>query len=197
VNLRAVIGLGNPGKDYAMTRHNLGFMVVERLAAKLSCTLRFEARFEGWRAKASLRGSSFELLMPATYMNESGRSAQKLLSYFQIAPSEILVVVDDMALDFGRMRLRALGSAGGHNGLKSLMRDLGTHDFARLRIGIGKAPSKHRDHVLDSFTKEEETALDAILDRAVTDILRLPFEEFSKVAGDVNRQEDLKNKDVL
>lgn len=197
MNLRAVIGLGNPGREYEKTRHNAGFMVVQRLAKELNVTLRFDAKLEGWRAKASYEDKSLELFLPATYMNESGRAVQRLLSYYQIAPSDMVVVVDDMDLLFGQMRLKALGGAGGHNGLKSLIRELGTQGFPRLKVGIGKAPASHVDYVLGNFSQEEQAKLEEILDRAATCIKRCTNESISKVATDVNRSDDLKMKDVL
>src|SRR5438552_2569045 len=114
--MRAFVGLGNPGKEYEMTRHNVGFIVLKKLAQDLGTSFRKDERFEGWRAKSE----GLELFLPATYMNESGRAVQKLLRYFQIAPSKMLAIVDDMDLPFGEMRLRAFGGPGGHNGLKSL-----------------------------------------------------------------------------
>lgn len=202
MSLRAVIGLGNPGREYEKTRHNIGFMVVQKLASKLNASFRYEERFEGWRAssaieKASSKPARCELFLPATYMNESGRAVQRLLRYFQIEPRDILVVVDDMDLPFGKQRLKALGGPGGHNGLKSLIRDLGTQGFPRLKIGIGKAPSSHVDYVLDKFSQAEQAVLEEILEKAVTCVMRLAFEDLSKVATDVNRLEDLKKKDVL
>lgn len=180
----AVIGLGNPGKEYEKTRHNMGFLVLQALAHDLGVSFRKEDRFEGWRAKASGK----ELLLPATYMNESGRSAQKLLRYFQIPASKVLVVVDDMDLPFGQLRLKAFGGSGGHNGLKSLEEHLGTSQFARLKVGIGRPKvGVQTDYVLGAFTGEEAKLLPGILESAVSCIKRLFVEEFAKVASDVNR----------
>lgn len=197
MRLRALIGLGNPGKEYEKTRHNIGFRLVRKLAASFNVAFRYEERFEGWRAKTSLEGESCEFLLPATFMNESGRAVQKLLQYFQIEPREILVVLDDMDLPFGQLRLKALGGAGGHNGMKSIIRELGTQGFPRLKIGIGKALDSHVDHVLGSFSQAEQTELEEILEKAVTCVRRLAVEDLSKVASDVNKVEELKKKDVL
>lgn len=188
----AIIGLGNPGREYEMTRHNMGFIVLKTLAHEFSVTFRKDERFEGWRVKAS----NVELFLPATYMNESGRAASKLLRYFQIAPSKVLVVVDDMDLPFGQMRLKAFGGSGGHNGLKSLEKELGTNHFMRLRIGIGRANSSHVEHVLGRFSEEEKKNLDGIVDEAVTCVKRLFSEDFSKVASDVNQAKELKKDNV-
>jgi PTH1 family peptidyl-tRNA hydrolase len=180
----AVVGLGNPGIEYEMTRHNMGFLVLETLAQMCGVQFRKDARFEGWRTKAD----GVELLLPATYMNESGRAVQKLLRYFQIIPSKMLVVVDDMDLPFGQMRLKAFGGSGGHNGLKSLELHLGTKHFARLRIGIGRPDRATQvDYVLGGFSQEERVALPAVRKEAATYIKRLFVEDFAKVANDVNR----------
>ncbi len=180
----AVIGLGNPGKEYELTRHNMGFLVLKKLAEEFGTSFKMEERFEGWRAKAP----GLELLLPATYMNESGRAVQKLLRYFQIPTGKVLVVVDDMDLAFGQMRLRAFGGSGGHNGLKSLEEHLGTSNFARLRIGIGRGlKGTNVDHVLGKFNQEESEQLSKVIETAVTCLKRLLVEDFSKVANDVNR----------
>ena len=179
----AVVGLGNPGKQYEMTRHNMGFLVLETLAQMYGVEFRNDSRFEGWRTKVG----GVELLLPATYMNESGRAVQKLLRYFQIIPGKVLVVVDDMDLPFGQMRLKAFGGSGGHNGLKSLELHLGTKHFARLRIGIGRPDrSSQVDYVLGGFSKDELLALPALRDQAASYIKRLFKEDLARVANDVN-----------
>ncbi len=189
----AVIGLGNPGKEYEMTRHNMGFLVLKKLAHDFGVTFKLEERFEGWRVKAN----GLELLLPATYMNESGRAAQKLLRYFQIPPSKVLVVVDDMDLPFGEMRLRAFGGSGGHNGLKSLEQHLGTSQFARLRIGIGRGPKgTNVDHVLGKFNQEESEKLSNVIAEAAHYLKRLQVEDFAKVANDVNRTKSIEKDNV-
>lgn len=189
----AIVGLGNPGKEYELTRHNVGFIVLKQLAQEWGVTFRKEDRFEGWRAKCG----SVELFLPATYMNESGKACQKLLRYFQIAPSEMLVVMDDLHLPFGDMRLRSFGTSGGHNGLKSIERELGTNQFMRLRIGIGKAPHTHADHVLGKFSQAELEALGPAVAKAVSCLKRLEHEGFSKVATEYNRKEELQNKEQV
>jgi peptidyl-tRNA hydrolase, PTH1 family len=195
------VGLGNPGPEYENTRHNVGFLVIEEVAKKLGCSLNYEARFEGWHANAKVAcakvasakvaSQKVELLKPATFMNESGRSVAKLLAYYRIEPSQLVVVVDDMALDFGQLRLRQMGSSGGHNGLKSVAEHVGTTHYARLRIGIGKPDVGHVDHVLGRFTKHERKLLDASIELAGTTLLRLVTEDFARVATDVNRRKQV------
>jgi len=168
--LRLVVGLGNPGAKYAGTRHNVGFMVLERLAAAASVSFRSQAKLHGLMAELGQGDQRLRLLMPQTYMNESGRSIRSALDWFGLQPAQLLVVVDDMDLPLGKLRLRASGSAGGHNGLRSTISHLGTQDFPRLRIGIG-APGlnpverKQRTvgHVLGRFEPAEQPLLESVL----------------------------------
>lgn len=168
--LRLVVGLGNPGAKYAGTRHNVGFMALERLAAAASVSFRSQAKLHGLMAELGLGEQRLRLLMPQTYMNESGRSIRSALDWFGLQPAQLLVVVDDMDLPLGKLRLRASGSAGGHNGLRSTISHLGTQDFPRLRIGIG-APGlnpverKQRTvgHVLGRFEPAEQPLLESVL----------------------------------
>ena len=168
--MQLLVGLGNPGSRYQDTRHNVGFMALERLAAKESVPFREQARLQGRLAELGSGGQRLRLLMPLTYMNESGRSIRATLDWYRLEPSQLLVLVDDMDLPLGRLRLRASGSAGGHNGLRSTIQHLGGQDFARLRIGIGapaENPAERRartvGHVLGRFSPEEQPLLDAVL----------------------------------
>jgi len=168
--LRLVIGLGNPGAKYAGTRHNVGFMALERLAAAAGSSFRNQARLQGLLAEVGSGEQRLRLLMPQTFMNESGRAIRSALDWFGLQPQELLVVVDDMDLPFGKLRLRASGSAGGHNGLRSTISHLGTQDFPRLRIGIG-APADNPverkartiGHVLGRFSPDEQPLLVQVL----------------------------------
>ena len=168
--MQLLVGLGNPGSRYQDTRHNVGFMALERLAAKEGVPFREQARLQGRLAELGSGGQRLRLLMPLTYMNESGRSIRATLDWYRLEPSQLLVLVDDMDLPLGRLRLRASGSAGGHNGLRSTIQHLGGQDFARLRIGIGapaENPAERRartvGHVLGRFSPEEQPLLDAVL----------------------------------
>lgn len=159
--LRLVVGLGNPGRDYAGTRHNAGFMVLDRLAP--GGAFRTE---KAWKCELAREG---ELLLckPLTYMNLSGEAVRAVSDFYRIAPAEILVISDDMALPLGKLRLRPGGSAGGHNGLRSIAEHLGTLEVPRLRIGIGAAdPGASVGHVLGKFAPEERSAFDEALARA-------------------------------
>ena len=173
-DLRLVVGLGNPGQRYAGTRHNVGFMTLERLAARENVRFKAMAKLQGELAEVGVGASRMRLLMPQTFMNESGRSIRAALDWFDLSVDQVLVLVDDMDLPLGRLRLRAKGSAGGHNGLRSTIQHLGTQEFARLRIGIG-APGRSADerrartvsHVLGSFQQAEQPLLKQVLEEVL------------------------------
>ena len=170
MDLQLLVGLGNPGDRYADTRHNVGFMVLERLAASAGGSFRSQPRLHGLLAEVGSGDSRLRLLMPQTFMNESGRSIRAALDWFGLQPADLLLIVDDMDLPLGRLRLRASGSAGGHNGLRSAISHLGTQDFPRLRIGIG-APAENPQerkartigHVLGRFSPGERPLLNDVL----------------------------------
>ena len=166
---RLIVGLGNPGTEYADSRHNAGFMVIEKLLAEFPAgrfTESFTAESRVFTGK--FRGKVLVLQMPQTYMNLSGNAVAPLSRRLGIAPEEILVISDDLDLETGRLRLRRSGSDGGHNGLKSIIAGLGSAGFQRLRIGIGRPEAgKTADYVLSGFTGEEEAIFKQAVDRAV------------------------------
>ena len=173
-DLRLVVGLGNPGQKYVGTRHNVGFMALEAYAAAEHSRFRSMAKLQGEVAEVGIGSGRIRLLMPQTFMNESGRSIRAALDWFDLSADQVLVLVDDMDLPLGRLRLRAKGSAGGHNGLRSTIQHLGTQEFARLRIGIGapgRTAAERRErtvsHVLGSFHKNEQPMLDAVLEEVL------------------------------
>lgn len=162
-----VVGLGNPGKEYEFTRHNVGFMIADRLARLAGTVFTKERK---WRAEMAKTGD-FILCKPLTYMNLSGEAVQSASSFYKIPPKRILVVLDDMALPLGKLRLRPSGSAGGHNGLRSMITQFGTPEIPRLRIGISAAePGAAVDHVLGRFSDSEIALLEESITRAVSTI---------------------------
>ena len=184
--LQLLVGLGNPGDKYAGTRHNVGFMALERLAAQSGGSFKQQAKLHGLLAEVGVGARRLRLLMPQTFMNDSGRSIRAALDWFGLDPAQMLVLVDDMDLPLGRLRLRTSGGAGGHNGLRSTIAHLGGQDFPRLRIGIG-APAlnpverKQRTvgHVLGRFASAEQPVLDEVLEEVLAGvdlIQRLGFE---------------------
>ena len=176
--MKLIVGLGNPGREYAGTRHNVGFEVVDTLAEKLGwaprgdfdrlARTRFESlAFEG--AMETARSSEKVLLLkPITYMNVSGRAVKQAMGFYKIPVEDVLIIVDELALPIGKLRLRGEGSHGGHNGLKDLRRAFGTDAYARLRIGIDPPPPPvaGKDYVLGKFTEEQRVDIDAALPKA-------------------------------
>jgi PTH1 family peptidyl-tRNA hydrolase len=161
---RLIVGLGNPGREYVDTRHNVGFMIVDRLAAAAAAEFRLE---KGWKSQLARTGPVY-LCKPQTYMNLSGEAVRALGDFYKIAPEQMLIVLDDMALPLGKLRLRPSGSAGGHNGLKSVIEQLGTQEIPRLRVGIGAAhPGGAIGHVLGRFAPEELDAFEQTLTASV------------------------------
>ena len=189
--IKIIVGLGNPGREYAETRHNVGFMVVDRLAA------RFGAVWKADKArKAELAaGPGVLLVKPQTYMNSSGESVGPLMRYFKFTPGQVFVVYDDISFPVGAMRLRAGGSAGGHNGMKSLIAHLGTEKFPRLRVGIGVPGQKNMiGHVLGKFTPEERPLLEETLAKAEEAAFVTLKEGFQAAANRFNVKKEKKEK---
>jgi PTH1 family peptidyl-tRNA hydrolase len=168
-----IVGLGNPGRDYAATRHNAGFMVADCLAARWRASWNLEKRFKARIAKSEFDGHAAWLCQPQTFMNASGEAAQSVRAFYQVPPENILVVVDDADLPLGEIRLRPKGGTGGHHGLESVEQHLGSQDYARQRIGIGRRDPGEReitDHVLGRFGKDEAAFLEKVLLRSCEQI---------------------------
>ena len=184
---RLVVGLGNPGREYARSRHNVGFMAVDDLARRFS--LRFGHRWsQAHVALGRIDAVEVALAKPQTYMNLSGESVRGLLRRLRLGPGDLLVVYDDLDLPFGRLRLRERGSSGGHRGVQSIADRLGTDAFARLRIGIGRPePWEAVDYVLAEFSAEERQQLRDVLDRAATAIETCVVEGLAVAMNRFNR----------
>ena len=160
-----IVGLGNPGKDYTRTRHNCGFRAIDLLAAELGCKID-KAKFQGLFGQVVRNGKKLYLLKPQTYMNLSGRSVLQLSAYYNIPPQRIIALFDDISLPVGKLRVRSDGSAGGHNGIKSIIESLGSQDFPRVKIGVGSKPHPEQDladWVLSTFSALEEKTLETAL----------------------------------
>ena len=164
--MKIVVGLGNPGSGYAETRHNVGWMVLDRIADRAGWGGRAKARDGAAVIRGRHEDLDLALVKPTTYMNLSGLAVRKILAREHAPFSDLLIVVDDFALPLGRLRMREEGSAGGHNGLRSIIAEMETQKFARLRVGIGEPTRDGRDHVLSRFTPDERTILDLALDAA-------------------------------
>ena len=163
-----VVGLGNPGLNYARTRHNVGFRAVDALAEKLGVKID-RARFRGLTAQASAGGEKLLLLKPQTFMNDSGLSVMDAARFYKLPPERVLVLFDDISLPVGRLRIRADGSAGGHNGLKNIIQHLGTDQFPRVKVGVGEKPHPDydmADWVLSKFVGEDLKTITAAIEKA-------------------------------
>jgi len=189
-----IAGLGNPGRKYAGTRHNVGFEVLDFLAVRHRLdweSAPADAMMAKWRASGAL------LAKPLTFMNLSGHAVGELLRYFKIDLPDLLIVVDDVNLELGRLRARAGGSAGGHNGLKSLIAQLGTEDFARVRIGVGCGDARRdlADHVLATFDPDERTVVAETVSRTADAVELFVAEGIGAVMNRFNRKEDGNGKE--
>jgi PTH1 family peptidyl-tRNA hydrolase len=184
---RVIVGLGNPGREYERTRHNIGRMVVRKLAERHGASFKKSASFEALHAWCEIDGREVDLLLPETYMNDSGRAVSKFLRYLKLDVENLIVVVDDIAISFGALRVRAKGSHGGHNGLKSIEASLGTRDYPRLRLGIGESQYEDLvDHVLGRFSDEELKTLPSFIEGGAMCLERLIIECSPEMA---NREE--------
>jgi PTH1 family peptidyl-tRNA hydrolase len=174
---KLLVGLGNPGKKYSMTRHNIGFMVLDRLAEEAGQKFR-TGRGKWKEARLNLSGQNIWAIKPQTFMNLSGQAIKSVCSYYDIEPEEILVVCDDINLPLGKLRIRAEGSAGGHKGLKDIIESLGTEDFSRMRLGIDLPPQGEasEDYVLRPFGEDERKTVDTMIKTAAEAILTVVAE---------------------
>lgn len=203
-NVFLIVGLGNPGAEYGKTRHNAGFRLVEKLAAKWECDWATERKFRARIAKVERHGKRVLLCRPQTFMNLSGDTVGPLKAFYQLPLTHLLVAADDADLPLGTIRLRANGSSGGHHGLESVERHLASRNFARLKIGIGRSAGAREitDHVLGRFGPDELGLLEKVLDRAASQIecwledgVETAMNRFNGVAnGSANEEKNTKQK---
>lgn len=181
-----IVGLGNPGVEYELTRHNIGFLTLDRLAEQQQCVFRTDRLAEV--ADFRYKGRSMHLIKPSTYMNLSGKAVNYWLQSLKIGKENLLVLVDDIALPFGTLRLRARGSSAGHNGLKNIEALTGGQNYARLKMGVGNdfPKGKQVDYVLSRFPPEEREALPTLMDRAGEMILSLATQGLERTMSQYN-----------
>ncbi|MDD3374573.1 MAG: aminoacyl-tRNA hydrolase [Candidatus Omnitrophica bacterium] len=191
-----IIGLGNPGKEYQFTRHNFGFLVVSELAEKYKIKFIRSSKYQGFLGHGNIEGKDVFLLLPQTYMNCSGVSVRKVVEDKEIAQQNLLVAYDDFHIDFGSLRIRNKGSAGGHNGLQSIIDKLMTQEFSRLRLGVGSPNGKKSatDFVLSDFSAREKKQLDEQIQKAVSCFLVFLKEGISQAMAIFNKRN--KNEEV-
>ncbi len=185
-----IVGLGNPGARYEATRHNVGFRAVARLGREAGIRLD-RAKFQALIGKGTVAGHSVVLMQPQTYMNNSGLAVQQAAAFYKLPPERVLVLFDDIDLDVGRLRIRRGGSAGGHNGVKSIIACLGSQEFPRIKIGVGAKPHPDydlADWVLSRFTVQELKLLEPAIGRAVEAVPVLLAEGLERAASQFNRK---------
>jgi PTH1 family peptidyl-tRNA hydrolase len=189
--VKLIVGLGNPGTRYRNTRHNVGYQVLDLLAARWGVAFDRE-KYQGLVASVRLGAENILLLKPLTYMNRSGLSVAEATRNKVPELADLLIVVDDVNLPFGRLRMRERGSAGGHNGLKSVIEHLGSQDFPRLRIGVGenKAGEALTNHVLGSFRPEERAELESVIAQAADGVVAFVGEGVNSAMNEVNKRPD-------
>ena len=192
-DLKLLVGLGNPGIEYDKTRHNVGFMVLEAIARKNNCSFRESKKLFGRTCEYGQGIEKTRLLMPGTFMNESGKSVRSAKDWFNFENHQLIILVDDMDLPLGKIRVRSKGSSGGHNGLKSIINHLGTAEFKRLKIGIGPPSDEQKErktktvsHVLGRFSKEELTVVNFIIEEIINCIESITSNNWEKITTRLN-----------
>ncbi|SFG37076.1 peptidyl-tRNA hydrolase [Halobacillus alkaliphilus] len=185
--MKCIVGLGNPGKKYAKTRHNIGFMILDELVKQNQWSLE-QTKFRGIYTTEHVNGEKILLLKPQTFMNLSGESLVQFMNFFDLEADDILVVYDDLDLPPGKIRLRKKGGHGGHNGIRNIIDHLGTKEFNRLRVGVGRpdGPVSVVDYVLGTFTKQEQGAVSESIDAAVKACEAWMTQPFNEVMNDFN-----------
>lgn len=185
--MKIIVGLGNPGKPYEHTRHNIGFDVIDALAKKWDAPLT-NSKFNGMYATVHRPEGKVLLVKPLTYMNLSGECVGPLMNYFDLDVEDLIVIYDDLDLETGKLRLRQKGSAGGHNGIKSLIQHLGTQEFNRIRVGVNRPPvgMKVADYVLSKFSKDEQVIISDAIDKSVNAVEKALSTPFLEVMNQFN-----------
>ncbi|ENV09488.1 MULTISPECIES: aminoacyl-tRNA hydrolase [Acinetobacter] len=186
-NISLIVGLGNPGKEYAQTRHNAGFWFVEQLADRYGISLKADPKFHGYSGRGQIEGHDVRLLLPTTFMNRSGQSVVPFAKFYQVAPEAILIAHDELDMNPGIIRLKTGGGHGGHNGLRDIVPHIGAN-FHRLRIGIGHPGAKERvsGHVLGKAPSSEQGLMDAAIDHALSQVKMLVDGQVSQAMNQIN-----------
>ena len=189
--MKLIAGLGNPTKEYDGTRHNIGFMAVDALAREYRSTVD-TLKHKALIGKGMIEGQKVILAKPVTYMNLSGEAVRAIAEYYKIPPEDIMIIYDDTTLDVGRMRIRKKGSAGGHNGIKSIIAHLGTTEFPRIKIGIGakREGQDLADYVLGHFTKEDKTLLAPVFEDVKKAAALMVWDDIEEAMNQYNKKKD-------
>ena len=192
-NEKFIIGLGNPGKKYNNNRHNIGFLFIQEFAEKYSLNLILKTKLKCNYAEITLDGFIYRIFMPTTYMNNSGEAIRAIIDWFKIDKDKLIIVVDDIDIPLGKIRVRKKGSSGGHNGLKSIINHLNSKEFLRIRIGIGSPPVIEKDknyntisHVLGNFSKSEQLILNKIFCQMIESLQKLNDHNENSIICELN-----------
>ena len=188
-----LIGLGNPGKKYSNSRHNIGFLLLENLSKKYNSNFLLKSKFQSYYAEFKIKDSIYRLFLPTTFMNNSGDAVRAIVDWYKISLDQIFIIVDDKDLPLGKIRFRKKGSSGGHNGLKSIIEKLQTKNFNRIRIGIGSPPSingtnklKTISHVLGNISIKEKSILDKVYMQVIESLEQLNTKKEENIINDLN-----------
>ena len=188
-----LIGLGNPGKKYSKSRHNIGFLVLENLSRKYNSNFLLKDKLKSSCSEFKINNSTYRLFLPNTFMNNSGDAVRAIVDWYKINLDQIFIIVDDKDLPLGKIRFRKKGSSGGHNGLKSIIEKLQTHEFNRIRIGIGSPPSNNEiknfntiSHVLGNISLEEKLILDKVYKRVIESLEQINIKKEEHIMNELN-----------
>ena len=188
-----LIGLGNPGKKYSKSRHNIGFLVLEILSRKYNSNFLLKDKLKSYCSEFKINNSTYRLFLPNTFMNNSGDAVRAIVDWYKINLDQIFIIVDDKDLPLGKIRFRKKGSSGGHNGLKSIIEKLQTHEFNRIRIGIGSPPSNNEiknfntiSHVLGNISLEEKLILDKVYKRVIESLEQINIKKEEHIMSELN-----------
>ena len=192
-NEKFIIGLGNPGKEYANSRHNIGFLLIEKLSNKYDSQFQIKNKIKSLYSELKINNYTYRLFMPNTFMNQSGDAVRAIVDWYKIDLEQLFIIVDDMDLPIGKIRFRKKGSSGGHNGLKSIINKLQTEDFKRIRIGIGSPPLLKKakslntiSHVLGNISVEENIILDKVYKKLIESIEQLNIKNEDCIMSELN-----------
>jgi len=188
-----LIGLGNPGKKYSKSRHNIGYLLLENLSKKYNSNFSIKEKLKSYCSEFKINSSTYRLFLPNTFMNNSGEAVRAIVDWYKIDLDQIFIIVDDIDLPLGKIRFRKKGSSGGHNGLKSIIEKLQTHNFNRIRIGIGSPPSFEKasnfntiSHVLGNLSLEEKLILDKVYKRVIESLEQLNTKKEEYIMNELN-----------
>ena len=188
-----LIGLGNPGKKYSKSRHNIGFLILENLSRKYNSNFLLKDKIKSSCSEFKINNSTYRLFLPNTFMNNSGDAVRAIVDWYKINLDQIFIIVDDKDLPLGKIRFRKKGSSGGHNGLKSIIEKLQTHEFNRIRIGIGSPPSNNEiknfntiSHVLGNISLEEKLILDKVYKRVIESLEQINIKKEEHIMSELN-----------